>query len=144
MAGDGPTMRHRLLRAAASVVGLLALAGVTGTLVDVALLALDAPVGVAGPVSTAVAVTVVLPVADAYTPLGRDVRTDTLRRAGRARLALELLLAAGAAFVAGGALAAAGLRLHAVFGTFVVVVLGGVAAGYGSFVLRNREFYADA
>ncbi|WP_435100124.1 hypothetical protein [Halarchaeum sp. P4] len=137
-------MNSRFLRALVSLVALVFVAGVVGTVVDVALLALDAPQSVASPVSAAVAVTITLPLADAYTPLGRGVDTDALRERGRARLLGEVLLAAAAAFVAGGALAAAGVYLNAILGTFILVVIVGVVVGYGSFVVRNWEFYRDA
>lgn len=136
-------MPGRPLRLAASVLGVVALAGVVGLVVHLLLSALGAPPAAATPVSIAVAVTAALPVSDAYTPLGRGARTDALRRRGRERLLLETCLAAAAAFVSGGALAALGVYVEAVLGSFVLVVLVGVAVGYGSFLVRNRAYYGD-
>ncbi|GAD52907.1 hypothetical protein MBEHAL_1667 [Halarchaeum acidiphilum MH1-52-1] len=133
-------MDARLWRAAGTVVALLGLAAVVGAAANLGLAALGAPTAFGAPVSIAVAVTVILPLADAYTILGRGVDTDALRERGRLRLAAEIVFAAIGSFAVSGLLAAV-IFVDGTLWSFVLVVVAGVAVGYGTFVLRNRAYY---
>ncbi|GGM56765.1 hypothetical protein J2752_000907 [Halarchaeum rubridurum] len=136
-------MDARLLRTVVAAVALLALGAVVGAATNLGLTLLGAPVALGTPVGVAVAVTVILPLADAYTLLGRGVDTDTLRERGRARLAAEVAFAAVGAMAVSGLLAA-GVYTADTAWAFALVVAVGVAVGYGTFVLRNRAYYAAA
>jgi len=123
------------------LVVLGALAGVLGTAIITGLEAVGVPPARASPIAIAVAVSVALSVADVYTPLGRGPRTEGIQEKAPAALAVDFVLAGAVAAAASALLSLGGALVWSPLGNELLVLLVGTGAGYGAFMLRNREFY---
>lgn len=132
---------ERYARALASLVAVGVFAGIVGTVLRYLLTAAGVSTGRASPIAIAVAVALTLAVADVYTPIGRGPRSNAIREKQRAALASDFLLAAALAAVVASGLTLLGAAAWPPLGDGVVVMIAGVAAGYGGFMWRNRRFY---
>lgn len=131
----------RVVRAAAYLVAVGALAGTIAISLTAALRALALPGSVVSPVAIATAVAVALAVADVYTPIGRGPRSDAIRDRPRNALIADVALAGTIAAAVSALLALLGLAVWSPLGNELFVLIVGIGAGYGAFMLRNREYY---
>ena len=128
-------------RALGALVGVGALAVVLFVALVTALGAVGVPRWVATTAAAGAVVPAVLGLADAYTPLGSNARTEQLQEKPAGALAADFALTGAV----GGVLAAVGgvaLLGPEVGGLARTAVLGAaIAVGYGTFVARNYEVY---
>jgi len=128
-------------RAFGALVGVGALAVVLFVALVTALGAVGVPRWVATTAAAGAVVPSVLGLADAYTPLGSNARTEQLQEKPPGALAADVALtgAVGGVLAAVGGLALLG---PGVGGLARTAVLGAaIAVGYGTFVARNYEVY---
>ncbi|MDH5019285.1 hypothetical protein [Halobacterium rubrum] len=128
-------------RAFGALVGVGALAVALFAVLVTALGAAGVPRWMATPTAAGAVVPAILALADAYTPLGNNERTELLKRQPSSALVADLALAGATGGVV------AGLGAVAVLGPSVAglartaVVGAAVALGYGVFVARNYDIY---
>lgn len=128
-------------RAFGALVGVGALAVALFAVLVTVLGAAGVPRWMTTPAAAGAVVPAVLALADAYTPLGNNERTELLRRQPSSALVADLALAgATGGVVAGlGAVAVLGPSAEGLMRT--VVVGAAVALGYGAFIARNYDVY---
>lgn len=131
----------RVVRAAAYLAAVGALAGVITVALTAALRATGLPDSVVSPVAIATAVAVALPVADVYTPIGRGPRSDAIRDRPPSEILPDVALAGTVAAAVAALLALLGQAAWPALGNEILVLIVGIGAGYGAFMLRNREYY---
>ncbi len=131
----------RVARVAAYLVAVGALAGVVAISLTAALRAAGLPDPVVSPVAIATAVAVALAVADVYTPIGRGPKSDAIREKPRNAILADVALGAVVAAAVAAVLAVLGLNVWPVLGNELLVLIVGIGAGYGAFMLRNRQYY---
>jgi len=128
-------------RALGALIGVGALAVALFAALVTALGAAGLPQWTATVAAAGAVVPAVLALADAYTPLGNNTRTERLQEQPASALAADLALTGGT----GGVLAGLGAVLvlgPAADGLARTAVLGvAVAVGYGVFVARNYDVY---
>jgi hypothetical protein len=130
-----------LARAFGALVGVAALAVVLFVGLVTGLGAAGVQRWVATPAATGAVVPAVLAMADAYTPLGNNTRTELLQHKPVSAFAADLALTGAVGGVLGGVGAVAVLGPE-VGGLPRMAVLGvAVAVGYGTFVARNYDVY---
>ena len=133
---------ERVLRVAVSllVVGFLATLLSFGLRYGLAFVGL--PPGLSAPIGIVVAIAVALPVADVYTPVGRAPRTEAIQELGWQAVAVDLVVAGGVALVVATGSTTLGVATGVgLLANQTVVILLGAGAGYGAFILRNRDYY---
>jgi len=129
-------------RAFGALVGVSALAVALFAGLVTALGAAGVPRWTATPAAAGAVVPAVLAVADAYTPLGNNDRTEALRRQPGGALVADLALAGSVGGVVAGVGAVALLEPSVGGGLVRTAVVGAaVALGYGVFVARNYDVY---
>jgi len=128
-------------RAFGALVGVGALAVVLFAVLVTAFGVADVPRWLATPAAAGAVVPAVLALADAYTPLGNNARTELLQQQRLGALAADVALTGAV----GGVLAGVGAVLvlgPAASGLARAAVLAvAVAVGYGTFVARNYDVY---
>jgi membrane associated rhomboid family serine protease len=128
-------------RAFGALVGVGALAVVLFVALVTALGAVRVPQWAATTAAAGAVVPAVLGLADAYTPLGSNARTELLQEKRPGSLAADLALTGAVGGVLG-ALGAFVLLGPEVGGLARTAVLGvAIAVGYGTFVARNYDIY---
>jgi len=131
----------RVVRAAAYLVAVGALAGTLAIGLTAGLRAVGEADGVVSPVAISAAVAVALAVADVYTPIGRGPQSDAIRDRPPSEVVPDVALAGTIAAAVAALLAFVGLAVWSPLGNEILVLIVGIGAGYAAFMLRNREYY---
>lgn len=128
-------------RAFGALVGVGVLAVALFAVLVTALGAAGVPRWTATPAAVGAVVPAVLAMADAYTPLGNNARTELLQEQRASVLATDVALTGAVGGVLGGvgAVLVLGPETGGLARTGVVGVA--VAVGYGTFVARNYDVY---